>query len=865
MALEWTVSINSVDQTGRLRLEQVNIEYVNGSPGFLECLIIDTGSPASAYRPVIGHKITVFKAGVKVFHGRIAATDEDPIVDNNIGTATKVHAIDYHRMLTKRRLTKSYGQFKHVETTPATTAKASLRFRAAEADIELESKESGKDIDGIYSIQLIDPQAANQSFSATEVTRGNYVIRLETDGSGNITTTAQDLKDWEDADSQTVFHVTFATGNDGTGILNELHQTFLTGAEDGTVEVIRESAIVTISTGNPGQVLTLYPHNLTTGDTVRLTDVQGVAPASVNDTDYAVTVVNSVAFTIPVNVTTAGTVGFVHKMTRLRTVINDVMALLTPHGFTLAMTGDGPWLMPSSFVRATLEDILTTATGVANWMYRLTPDLVLQVFEPGFYTSSFDLTAVDNNIIGSAPQRRTHENYINQIIALYGKAGEIGRVEDVFVANGTATQWNLSTEFIPVGSSVTVAFGYVIVNGVMEGISPHGETPAQPYTFDAKNSVLRHDSGAPAAGTVIRFPYTGDLQRPVTVQDAAEVTAMGGEIYEDVIEVGNVTEDEAKETGEVELAKRAVVARTSRVRTRAGFLLPGTVVEIIVADRLMSGDWLILNTSIRDSEGIEETEPTAKVAFYEYEVIEGGPQDSWIDFWKPTSAGASATSSIHAAAGGAFSGGGGGGIDGSGTAGKLAGWVDADTLGDATVDTADIDADAVTFAKMQNIASGSMLGRLPTSTPNPGDIEVIVNAEPIYMVRRVLTEAEFESLNTNPIELVAAPGADKIILPVHLAIEVDLVTIYGTSPTHSIVHNGSTTNLMANTLAFNLTATPSKKLAVTTGFTGGSNLYVYTTFDPRNKSVKLTSSANLAAGGVATAVVVLYYRIVQVT
>lgn len=132
----------------------------------------------------------------------------------------------------------------------------------------------------------------------------------------------------------------------------------------------------------------------------------------------------------------------------------------------------------------------------------------------------------------------------------------------------------------------------------------------------------------------------------------------------------------------------------------------------------------------------------------------------------------------------------------------------------------------------------------------------------VALVRRALTESEFETLFTTPIQLIPAAGADKIIIPIQLSMEVNLTTLYGTSPTFSIVYDGSTTNLMNTTVAFNLTATIAKKLATAVGVSGASPLYVYTTFDPRNKSVKIRASADLGAGA-ATAIVTLAYFVAR--
>lgn len=114
----WGITVNGVDKTSYLKLEEVSIEYTLGSPGVLECLIIDTGDPATAFRPAVGDVIIVTK-GVRIFTGKIVTTEEEPLVDTNTGTGTRISANDYQRAIARRFFTKNYDPYSYATEPPS--------------------------------------------------------------------------------------------------------------------------------------------------------------------------------------------------------------------------------------------------------------------------------------------------------------------------------------------------------------------------------------------------------------------------------------------------------------------------------------------------------------------------------------------------------------------------------------------------------------------------------------------------------------------------------------------------------------------------------------------------------------------------
>lgn len=124
-----------------------------------------------------------------------------------------------------------------------------------------------------------------------------------------------------------------------------------------------------------------------------------------------------------------------------------------------------------------------------------------------------------------------------------------------------------------------------------------------------------------------------------------------------------------------------------------------------------------------------------------------------------------------------------------------------------------------------------------------------------------LSQAQIEAWATTPIQLVAAPAANQIVIPLHFSVEINVTTLYTVNPnaTVSLIFGTDTTSLLSASFNFNL-GTASKKLRALLMLTPVSFLNYGATFDPRAKAINLTGSANPSGGGgVATAIVNLFY------
>lgn|SRR3990167_1039232 len=115
-----------------------------------------------------------------------------------------------------------------------------------------------------------------------------------------------------------------------------------------------------------------------------------------------------------------------------------------------------------------------------------------------------------------------------------------------------------------------------------------------------------------------------------------------------------------------------------------------------------------------------------------------------------------------------------------------------------------------------------------------------------------LTEAQLESLNTTPIQIIAAPGAGQLLWVKMIYVILNVTAAYGSSPTLNAVYdgNGAFTALTTTiSMAWNSTGTkynhgtPSTQSYTTTG--GG--------FDPANAAVNIRASADPSDPGTGAA------------
>ena len=149
-----------------------------------------------------------------------------------------------------------------------------------------------------------------------------------------------------------------------------------------------------------------------------------------------------------------------------------------------------------------------------------------------------------------------------------------------------------------------------------------------------------------------------------------------------------------------------------------------------------------------------------------------------------------------------------------------------------------------------DLASGDVTGVLPSA-----------NGGTLILLRRAFTELELESINSSPVTIVAAPGADKILIPVLASFELNVTTGYSTSPTLDINYATiGTTAVNFNSMSFTTTGRKvTSEFLTTFNFTSAT--------DPRNRALVMSASADpgTPGTGVATGVLNLFYTVHTVT
>lgn len=132
------------------------------------------------------------------------------------------------------------------------------------------------------------------------------------------------------------------------------------------------------------------------------------------------------------------------------------------------------------------------------------------------------------------------------------------------------------------------------------------------------------------------------------------------------------------------------------------------------------------------------------------------------------------------------------------------------------------------------------------------------------VVTRTITELEIESWATSPIELVAAQGANKIIVPILFQMETDVTVSYTSTAAVELNYTGDGTNLMQTTISPGLDNSPGKKQTWIIPVSQ-STMFSYAAFDPRNKALLLAGGSNPTGAGSATARVNVTYMVATVS
>jgi cyclophilin family peptidyl-prolyl cis-trans isomerase len=150
--------------------------------------------------------------------------------------------------------------------------------------------------------------------------------------------------------------------------------------------------ISTITPGNPVTVKTAEPHGFSSGNEIRISGVTGGTPP-INGV-YTVTVVNSDTFTVPLNVTEAGTGGAAQINPKVTIPVeSSVLTEGTVLPANLIFDPDN-WNVPQTVTIKGVDD--TVADGNKNYVIRLKAAQSPDVLFNGFDAGEVSVTNVDN-------------------------------------------------------------------------------------------------------------------------------------------------------------------------------------------------------------------------------------------------------------------------------------------------------------------------------------------------------------------------------------------------------------------------------------------------------------------------------------
>lgn len=257
--------------------------------------------------------------------------------------------------------------------------------------------------------------------------------------------------------------------------------------------------------------------------------------------------------------------------------------------------------------------VLNKLAELTGEVWRLTPDLVLEMFLIGAKIAPFSLGEAN---AGSVTVDSTRSRFVNRVLLRAGPLAQLVK-DDVIVADGVADAWVM--RYTPISDGA----GFIISRGVVhedDGVTPFDATLSEPggggtYEFDPVTNTLTRTTGVPAAGTVITFTSTVQFPISVTVEDAPSIAAHG--LWSKRFTDTTVTDiDTAEATAAGLLATGLVQPRVVKLMTIEGFVLPGTTIDLAFPKRLITGEHVVTNTEVADFE--------APLIEYTYTLQSGG-------------------------------------------------------------------------------------------------------------------------------------------------------------------------------------------------------------------------------------------------
>jgi Chaperone of endosialidase len=400
----------------------------------------------------------------------------------------------------------------------------------------------------------------------------------------------------------------------------------------------------------------------------------------------------------------------------LQGVVSDlVTAYLSVFDITLdAGMPVGPTLPALTFDQSTIEDVFGRLSDLTGWVYRLTPDNVIQWFVIGSKLRALTLSAANHNILGAVRWSQSRNQAVNRVLVRYGTATLVQKHDAWTGAAQSVFPLTYPGVLYPNG----MIYGWTVQeSGLNYPCALWGVDSGYLWYYDNTSNALRRASPAPN-GVPISFDYM--VQFPLTVSAPTPPPAIPNEVLVERPEIFDKAEAQA--VADSLVRRYTALPRTVTLRTRAAVnLLPGDTVTLDIPSRtLPAAPWLITAVSLTC-----ETDQQITTTLRLLEGTEA--QASWIDYWREAFS-TGTGSGVGVASGGAIPSAppppapagapGGGDLTGGGTAPQLAVWSDTKVLAASgiNVDSAGTLIGGATGAGFTiNLTTSTVIGTLPAA------------------------------------------------------------------------------------------------------------------------------------------------------
>ena len=140
------------------------------------------------------------------------------------------------------------------------------------------------------------------------------------------------------------------------------------------------------------------------------------------------------------------------------------------------------------------------------------------------------------------------------------------------------------------------------------------------------------------------------------------------------------------------------------------------------------------------------------------------------------------------------------------------------------------------------------------TTDVTGVLPIANGGSGLYFVRSTFNNTAYSNLGSASAEVIPAPGAGLVVIPLWASIFVDVSDTYTNTSTLSLIYAGDTTGTICNIGAPSRTVLGSKYFVAP----GLAHNRTTSTFDPRNKAVHIQGTATADDGALTSVVVVSY-------